>query len=145
MRIWDLMNYRMTTLPFCSALVIAASNSDFGAFCVSSKIIHSIVGTEIPLVLSIGKAVQAGLLANVKQTKPLVSTGGMGLGFERGEMADKLKYWCAPAREAMERMNLTELRQTRRRWKLRMLSTLLCTFFLCRLLLGTPLQLLVGL
>ena len=37
-------------------------------------------------------AVQAGLLANVKQTKPLVSTGGVGLGYERGEMADKLKY-----------------------------------------------------
>ena len=33
---------------------------------------------------------------------------GLGLGYERGEMADKLKYWCAPAREAMERMNLSE-------------------------------------
>ena len=53
-------------------------------------------------------AIQAGLLANVKQTKPLVSTGGVGLGYERGEMSDKLKYWCAPAREAMERMNLSE-------------------------------------
>ncbi len=53
-------------------------------------------------------AVQKGLLANIKQTKPLVSTGGVGLGYERGEMADKLKYWCAPAREAMERMKLSE-------------------------------------
>ena len=47
-------------------------------------------------------------MANVKQTKPLVSTGGVGLGHERGEISDKLKYWCAPAREAMERMNLSE-------------------------------------
>ena len=53
-------------------------------------------------------AVQAGLLANVKQTKPLASTGGVGLGHERGDMSDKLKYWCAPAREAVERMNLSE-------------------------------------
>ena len=53
-------------------------------------------------------AVQAGLLQNVKQTKPLVSTGGVGLGHDRGEMADKLKYWCAPAREAMERMGMSE-------------------------------------
>ena len=53
-------------------------------------------------------AVQAGLLANVKQTKPLVSTGGVGLGYERGELSDKLKYWCAPTREAVERMNFSE-------------------------------------
>ena len=53
-------------------------------------------------------AVQAGPLQNVKQTKPLVVTGGVGLGYERGEMADKLKYWCAPAREAMERMRRSE-------------------------------------
>jgi predicted ribonuclease YlaK len=32
----------------------------------------------------------------------------VGLGFERGEMADKLKYWCAPAREAMERIQMSE-------------------------------------
>ena len=33
---------------------------------------------------------------------------GIPLGYEKGEMSDKLKYWGAPAREAMERMNLSE-------------------------------------
>ena len=65
-------------------------------------------GKTYTAMLAACLAVQAGLLQNVKQTKPLVSTGGVGLGYERGEMADKLKYWCAPAREAMERMGMSE-------------------------------------
>ena len=47
-------------------------------------------------------------MANVKHAKRLVITGVVVLGYERGEMSDKLKYWCAPAREATERMNLSE-------------------------------------
>ena len=65
-------------------------------------------GKTYTAMLAACLAVQAGLLSNVKQTKPLVSTGGVGLGYERGEMSDKLKYWCAPAREAMERMGMSE-------------------------------------
>jgi PhoH-like ATPase len=85
--------------------------------------IHALCDPEISIVVCQGGAgsgktyitmlaaclaLEAGLLRNVKQTKPLVSTGGVGLGFERGEMADKLKYWCAPAREAMERIQMSE-------------------------------------
>ena len=65
-------------------------------------------GKTYTAILTACIAVKEGLLGNIKQTKPLVSTGGVGLGFERGEMADKLKYWCAPAREAMERMNMSD-------------------------------------
>ena len=65
-------------------------------------------GKTYTAMLTACLAIEAGLLKNVKQTKPLVSTGGVGLGFERGEMADKLKYWCAPAREAMERIQMSE-------------------------------------
>jgi predicted ribonuclease YlaK len=65
-------------------------------------------GKTYTAMLAACLALEAGLLRSVKQTKPLVSTAGVGLGFERGEMADKLKYWCAPAREAMERIQMSE-------------------------------------
>ena len=55
-------------------------------------------GKTFTAMLTACLALEAGLLRNVKQTKRLVSTGGVGLGFERGEMADKLKYRCAPTR-----------------------------------------------
>ena len=58
-------------------------------------------------------AVEMGLISKVRHSKPLVSTGGAGLGFERGAMADKLKYWCAPAREAMERIEMQEIHRAR--------------------------------
>ena len=50
------MSPHNTTLPNSSALVIAASHNDLGAFCISSNIICSCAGTEMPLVLSIGNA-----------------------------------------------------------------------------------------
>ena len=42
------------------------------------------------------------------KTERRVTTSSAGLGYERGAMSDKLKYCCAPAREATESMNLSE-------------------------------------
>ena len=46
-------------------------------------------GKTYTAMLTAYLAVQAGLLQNVKQTAPLVITGGVSLGYERGEMVDK--------------------------------------------------------
>ena len=70
-------------------------------------------GKTYTAMLTACVATEMGLLAKVKHSKPLVSTGGSGLGFERGTMADKLKYWCAPAREAMERIDMQEVHRAK--------------------------------
>ena len=44
----------------------------------------------------------------VSSQSDLAALKRVGLGYERGQKSDKLKYWCAPAREAMEQMNLSE-------------------------------------
>ena len=49
-------------------------------------------------------ALCAGVTTKVLHTKPLVSAGGVGLGFERGTTADKLQYWLRPTKMAMERV-----------------------------------------
>ena len=44
------------------------------------------------------------LAHKLMHTRPLVSSGGAGLGFERGSMADKLQYWTRPTKQAAERV-----------------------------------------
>jgi len=46
----------------------------------------------------------AGLATKLQHTRPLVSSGGAGVGFERGSMADKLQYWTKPTKQAAERV-----------------------------------------
>ena len=45
-----------------------------------------------------------GITTKLLHTKPLVSAGGVGLGFERGSTADKLQYWVRPTKMAMDRV-----------------------------------------
>jgi phosphate starvation-inducible protein PhoH len=46
----------------------------------------------------------AGLSTKMYHTKPLVSAGGQGLGYERGSVADKLAYWTRPTQQAAARV-----------------------------------------
>ena len=45
-----------------------------------------------------------GITTKLLHTKPLVSAGGVGIGFERGSTADKLQYWVRPTKMAMDRV-----------------------------------------
>jgi site-specific DNA-cytosine methylase/exonuclease III len=45
-----------------------------------------------------------GLTHRLYHTKPLVSAGGASVGFEKGSMQDKLKYWTKPAADAVKRI-----------------------------------------
>jgi site-specific DNA-cytosine methylase/exonuclease III len=45
-----------------------------------------------------------GAINKLMHTKPLVSAGGQGVGFERGSMQDKLQFWTRPTRQAAERV-----------------------------------------
>ena len=52
-------------------------------------------------------ALAAGVATRMQHTKPLVSTGGTGIGFERGSVGDKLQFWTKPTRQAAERVART--------------------------------------
>ena len=49
-------------------------------------------------------ALAAGVATKLQHTKPLVSTGGVGIGYERGSVNDKLAFWTRPTRQAAERV-----------------------------------------
>ena len=45
-----------------------------------------------------------GITTKLLHAKPLVSAGGVGIGFERGSTTDKLQYWVRPTKMAMDRV-----------------------------------------
>ena len=51
-------------------------------------------------------ALRKGLLQEVLHTRPLVSAGGVGVGFEPGTMGQKLSYWTKPMTDAFKRLDL---------------------------------------
>ena len=53
-------------------------------------------------------ALRKGLLDEVLHTRPLVSAGGVGIGFEPGSVGQKLTFWSKPMADAFKRPNLDE-------------------------------------
>ena len=53
-------------------------------------------------------ALRKGLLEEVLHTRPLVSAGGVGIGFEPGSVGQKLSFWSKPMADAFKRLNLDE-------------------------------------
>ena len=53
-------------------------------------------------------ALQAGLLEEIIHTRPLVSAGGSGIGFEPGSVEQKLSFWSKPLTDAFKRLNLDD-------------------------------------
>ena len=53
-------------------------------------------------------AMKEGLIEEILHTRPLVSAGGTGIGFEPGSVSQKLGFWSKPMADAFKRLDLDE-------------------------------------
>ena len=65
-------------------------------------------GKTFTAMLCAFMALRKGLLEEVLHTRPLVSTGGVGIGFEPGSVGQKLSFWSKPMADAFKRLSLDE-------------------------------------
>ena len=65
-------------------------------------------GETFTAMLCAFMALQKGLLEEVLHTRPLVSTGGVGIGYEPGSVGRKLVFWSTTMTDALNRLNLDE-------------------------------------
>jgi phosphate starvation-inducible PhoH-like protein len=65
-------------------------------------------GKTFTAMLCAFMALKEGLLEEILHTRPLVSAGGVGIGYEPGFVGQKLVFWSKPMTDAFNRLNLDE-------------------------------------